>query len=69
MAPMQALGVDIALAALLGANVYGFGELLLHPIVSLPLHMSCAMNEAPQIHLVGLRTLSALTCLDVYVFF
>ncbi len=32
---VQALGVDIALAALLGTNIYGFGELLLHPIVSL----------------------------------
>lgn len=30
----QALAVDISLAALLGEDVYNFGELLLHPIVS-----------------------------------
>ena len=29
----QSLAVDISLAALLGENVYNFGELLLHPIV------------------------------------
>ena len=29
----QSLAVDISLAALLGDNVYNFGELLLHPIV------------------------------------
>ncbi len=34
---LQSLAVDISLAALLGDNVYNFGELLLHPIVrSLP---------------------------------
>lgn len=32
---MQALAVDISLAGLLGENIYNFGELLLHPIVSL----------------------------------
>jgi hypothetical protein len=31
---VQALAVDISLAALLGEDVYNFGELLLHPIVS-----------------------------------
>lgn len=31
---VQALAVDISLAALLGKGVYNFGELLLHPIVS-----------------------------------
>jgi hypothetical protein len=30
---VQSLAVDISLAALLGDNVYNFGELLLHPIV------------------------------------
>lgn len=35
--PLQALAVDISLAALLGKNIYNFGELLLHPIVSVPL--------------------------------
>lgn len=30
---MQPLAVDISLAALLGDNIYNFGELLLHPIV------------------------------------
>jgi hypothetical protein len=34
---LQALAVDISLAALLGKGVYNFGELLLHPIVSLSL--------------------------------
>ena len=29
----QALAVDVSLAALLGEQVYSFGELLLHPIV------------------------------------
>lgn len=33
---MQALAVDISLAALLGENIYNFGELLQHPIVSKP---------------------------------
>ena len=28
------MAVDISLAALLGEDVYSFGELLLHPIVS-----------------------------------
>lgn len=32
----QSLAVDISLAALLGDNVYNFGELLLHPIVRSP---------------------------------
>ena len=32
---MQSLAVDISLAALLGDKVYSFGELLLHPIVSI----------------------------------
>ena len=32
---MQALAVDISLAGLLGENIYNFGELLLHPLVSL----------------------------------
>ena len=31
---VQPLAVDISLAALLGENIYNFGELLLHPIVS-----------------------------------
>lgn len=31
---LQALAVDISLAAMLGDDVYNFGELLLHPIVS-----------------------------------
>ena len=31
---LQAMAVDISLAALLGEDVYNFGELLLHPIVS-----------------------------------
>ena len=30
---VQSLAVDISLAALLGDNIYNFGELLLHPIV------------------------------------
>ena len=34
MAGVQALAVDVSLAALLGEGVYNFGELLLHPIVS-----------------------------------
>ena len=32
---MQDLAVDLSLAALLGENVYNFGELLAHPIVSI----------------------------------
>ena len=44
---VQALAVDIALAALLGANVYGFGELLLHPIVS-PAGTLQACDKQPQ---------------------
>ena len=32
---VQSLAVDISLAALLGDNIYNFGELLLHPIVRL----------------------------------
>lgn len=31
---VQALAVDVSLAALLGEGLYNFGELLLHPIVS-----------------------------------
>ena len=31
---LQALAVDVSLASLLGEDVYNFGELLLHPIVS-----------------------------------
>ena len=39
----QALAVDISLAALLGKDVYSFGELLLHPIVRLePLPPWCS---------------------------
>ena len=34
-----ALAVDVSLAALLGEDVYNFGELLLHPIVSLFMHI------------------------------
>ena len=34
--PAQSLAVDISLAALLGDNIYNFGELLLHPIVRRP---------------------------------
>ena len=30
------LAVDLSLAALLGENIYNFGELLAHPLVSLP---------------------------------
>jgi hypothetical protein len=30
---LQSLAVDISLAALLGEDVYNFGELLLHPVV------------------------------------
>ena len=40
---MQALAVDVSLAALLGDNIYNFGELLLHPIVS---HLSAAQAAA-----------------------
>ena len=41
----QALAVDISLAALLGKDVYSFGELLIHPIVS-PLCMP-SHNSSP----------------------
>jgi hypothetical protein len=30
---MQALAVDLSLAALLGEDVYNFGELIAHPVV------------------------------------
>ena len=43
---MQALAVDISLAALLGKGVYNFGELLLHPIVS-PLPRSSPLPSRP----------------------
>ena len=53
--PVQSLAVDISLAALLGDKVYSFGELLLHPIVSIPslalsqswLHLSSPIFEPP----------------------
>jgi hypothetical protein len=38
---LQALAVDVSLAALLGEGVYNFGELLQHPIVSCPRHHTC----------------------------
>lgn len=41
--------MDISLAALLGKGVYNFGELLLHPIVSVRqslLSMVCAVNAS-----------------------
>lgn len=40
----QALAVDISLAALLGEDVYNFGELLLHPIVSA--ERACLLSAA-----------------------
>ena len=43
----QALAVDISLAALLGENIYNFGELLLHPIVSTA-HWACNSSQAYQ---------------------
>ena len=42
---IQALAVDISLAALLGENIYNFGELLLHPIVSIA-HKACTSCKA-----------------------
>ena len=39
---VQSLAVDISLAALLGDKVYSFGELLLHPIVSI---LTLALNQ------------------------
>ncbi len=51
--PPQSLAVDISLAALLGEDVYNFGELLLHPIVSagLPLRCPCQLAAAATLHL------------------
>ena len=34
---LQDLAFDLSLAALLGDNIYNFGELLAHPIVSIKL--------------------------------
>ena len=44
----QALAVDISLAALLGENIYNFGELLLHPIVSI-VHKACTRTYTQQV--------------------
>lgn len=38
--------MDISLAALLGDDVYNFGELLLHPIVSGWAGVTCTMKQA-----------------------
>ena len=46
---MQSLAVDISLAALLGDKVYSFGELLLHPIVSV---LTLALG-LPWLHLIS----------------
>lgn len=46
----QALAVDISLAALLGENVYSFGELLQHPIVSQEIH--CFHNLSSLLHYI-----------------
>ncbi len=61
----QSLAVDISLAALLGENVYNFGELLLHPIVrtasrsdSLPpvvtSSINCAYSAPDLLHMTRL---------------
>lgn len=39
LSSVQSLAVDISLAALLGEDVYNFGELLLHPIVSVAFYI------------------------------
>lgn len=44
---VQSLAVDISLAALLGDKVYSFGELLLHPIVSLLPLLPAPITSAP----------------------
>eukprot|EP00951_Prasinocladus_malaysianus_P015416 scaffold118114_cov16-Prasinocladus_malaysianus.AAC.1 len=41
----EALAVDISLAALLGENVYSFGDLLQHPIVSLTTRICVPIQE------------------------
>ncbi len=45
---IQALAVDVSLAALLGENIYNFGELLLHPIVSIA-HKACTRTYTLQV--------------------
>ena len=42
---LQALAVDISLAALLGENIYNFGELLQHPIVSKLSCQACTVDH------------------------
>lgn len=39
----QNLAFDLSLAALLGENIYNFGELLAHPIVSTSFALFCAV--------------------------
>ena len=42
---LQALAVDISLAALLGENIYNFGELLQHPMVCKPSCQACIVYQ------------------------
>jgi hypothetical protein len=54
---IQNLAFDLSLAALLGENIYNFGELLAHPIVSTSFTYMCA-----QFFLWSTLALNGYTC-------
>lgn len=42
---LQDLAFDLSLSALLGENIYNFGELLAHPVVSLAFDLILRLNS------------------------